>query len=261
MQIYWLTITLSTTHPVPPLLCPLIQFLQSIIFGQKSPVVCLSENLVDEIPQYLSLFHQAQLSARCSDLQIVADINTSAPSITVVFLECDLESLEYVKQAAEQFVSQSDRLDVLVCNAGAMNVPPALTKDGYEVYFGLNHLAHALFIKLLLPTLLRTAESPNANRPRSNVLVCNAGVMNVPPALTKDGYEVYFGLNQLAHALFIKLLLPTLLRTAETPNADTRVCVVRRARLDAELFRARTYEPARILKRSSSLNHTVEGLT
>ncbi|KAJ7030806.1 oxidoreductase [Mycena alexandri] len=95
--------------------------------------------------------------------QIVADINASAPSITIVFLECDLESLESVKQAAEQFVSQSDRLDVLVCNAGVMNVPPALTKDGYEVHFGLNHLAHALFIKLLLPTLLRTAETPNAD--------------------------------------------------------------------------------------------------
>ncbi|KAJ7726000.1 oxidoreductase [Mycena metata] len=95
--------------------------------------------------------------------EIVADINASAPSITVAFLECDLESLESVKHAAEQFVSQSDRLDVLVCNAGVMNAPPTLTKEGYEVHFGVNHLAHALFIKLLLPTLLRAAELPNGD--------------------------------------------------------------------------------------------------
>ncbi|KAJ7735919.1 oxidoreductase [Mycena metata] len=95
--------------------------------------------------------------------QVVADINTTAPSITAAFLECDLESLASVQRAVEQFISQSDRLDVLICNAGVMNVPPALTKDGYEVHFGLNHLAHALFMKLLLPTLLRTADLPNAD--------------------------------------------------------------------------------------------------
>lgn len=47
--------------------------------------------------------------------------------------------------------------------------------------------------------------------------------MNVPPALTPEGYEVHFAVNHIAHALLIKLLLPTLLRTAETPNSDVRI--------------------------------------
>ncbi|KAJ6473577.1 oxidoreductase [Mycena vitilis] len=100
-------------------------------------------------------------SARAN--QVIAEIKSSAPSVSIVFLECDLESLASVEKAAKQFISKSDRLDILICNAGVMNVPPALTKDGYEAHFGINHVAHALFIKLLLPTLLRTADAPGSD--------------------------------------------------------------------------------------------------
>jgi NAD(P)-dependent dehydrogenase (short-subunit alcohol dehydrogenase family) len=33
-----------------------------------------------------------------------------------------------------------------------------LTKDGYELHFGINHLAHALWIRILLPLLQKTAK-------------------------------------------------------------------------------------------------------
>ncbi|KAF8170674.1 oxidoreductase [Mycena galopus ATCC 62051] len=95
--------------------------------------------------------------------QIIAEINSATPSVDVIFVKCDLTSLASVEEAAKLVISQTDRLDILVCNAGVMNVPPALTKDGYEVHFGINHIAHALLIKLLLPTLLRTAEAPNSD--------------------------------------------------------------------------------------------------
>ena len=39
-----------------------------------------------------------------------------------------------------------------------MAVPPALTKDGYEIQFGTNHLGHALLIKHLIPVMLSTAK-------------------------------------------------------------------------------------------------------
>ncbi|KAJ7257889.1 oxidoreductase [Mycena haematopus] len=95
--------------------------------------------------------------------QIIAQIKTTSTSVDVVFLECDLTSLASVEKAAKLVISQTDRLDILICNAGVMNVPPALTKEGYEVHFGINHIAHALLIKLLLPTLLRTAEVPDSD--------------------------------------------------------------------------------------------------
>ncbi|KAJ7630333.1 oxidoreductase [Roridomyces roridus] len=91
--------------------------------------------------------------------EIIAETKPSK----VVFLECDMTSLASVQAMAQRVISETDRLDVLMCNAGVMNVPPALTKDGFEVHFGINHMAHALLIKLLLPTLLHTAEAPGSD--------------------------------------------------------------------------------------------------
>lgn len=56
--------------------------------------------------------------------------------------------------------------------------------------------------------------------------MCNAGIMAVPAGLTKDGYEIQFGTNHLGHALLIKLLLPTMVRTAELPDSDVRVVML-----------------------------------
>lgn len=85
----------------------------------------------------------------------------AGPGVEVTYVECDLASLASVGGVLERF--KSSRLDILICNAGIMVTPPALTADGYELQFGTNHLGHALLIKRLLPTMLRTAEEPNAD--------------------------------------------------------------------------------------------------
>ena len=46
--------------------------------------------------------------------------------------------------------------------------------------------------------------------------------MGISAGTTQDGYENQFGINQLAHALFIKNLLPTLQRTADS-HGDARI--------------------------------------
>ncbi|TVY23159.1 putative oxidoreductase [Lachnellula hyalina] len=81
-----------------------------------------------------------------------------APDAKLTFLSCDLASLSHVKAATDEFleINKEGRLDILICNAGIMALPPALTKDGYEIQFGTNHLGHALIIKKLLPSLLKT---------------------------------------------------------------------------------------------------------
>lgn len=73
----------------------------------------------------------------------------------------DMLSLASVKAATNKFVH--DRLDILMCNAGIMAVPPALSKDGFETQFATNHLAHAMIIQQLLPVLLRTADEPGSD--------------------------------------------------------------------------------------------------
>jgi retinol dehydrogenase 12 len=84
--------------------------------------------------------------------------NTDFDIVKVTFLECNLGSLASVRGAAKQVLSSNQRLDVLLCNAGILDVPLGLSADGYEIHFGVNYLGHALLINLLLPLLLKTTE-------------------------------------------------------------------------------------------------------
>lgn len=93
--------------------------------------------------------------------EVIAEVNAVVPTAKVTFIECDLASLASIKAGMQKFTSQ--RLDILICNAGIMAVPAGLTEDGYEIQFGTNHLGHALLIKLLLPTLSQTAAQPGAD--------------------------------------------------------------------------------------------------
>jgi NAD(P)-dependent dehydrogenase (short-subunit alcohol dehydrogenase family) len=88
----------------------------------------------------------------------IQEIKTHVPDASIKLLEIDLASLESVAAAASKVKSQSSRLDILINNGGISNVPPATTKDGFEIQFGTNYIGHYLLTKLLLPTLLKTAE-------------------------------------------------------------------------------------------------------
>ena len=99
---------------------------------------------------------------------IISTAKETCPSVIVTFLALDLGSLESVKAGAKTFLSlfptgEKPRLDIMICNAGVMALPPGITSDGYEIQFGTNYLGHALLVKLLLPTLLSTASLPSSD--------------------------------------------------------------------------------------------------
>ena len=52
--------------------------------------------------------------------------------------------------------------------------------------------------------------------------------MAVPAGTTKDGYEIQSGTNHLGHAALVKLLLPTVLSTADQPESDVRIVILNR---------------------------------
>lgn len=75
----------------------------------------------------------------------------------VELIEMDNNSLSSVREAAKMFLSKSNKLNVLVNNAGIMASPERQTEDGFESQFGVNHLAHFLFFNLLKETLLASS--------------------------------------------------------------------------------------------------------
>lgn len=76
----------------------------------------------------------------------------------------DLSSLDSVRKAASTFLSNTDKLHVLVCNAGIMAPPYETTTDGFESQFGICHLGHFLLFQLLKPTLLSSSTPDHASR-------------------------------------------------------------------------------------------------
>lgn len=144
----------------------------------------------------------------------IAEIKKEVPDANITFLELDLASLTSVKKAADTFNASSDRLDILLNNAGVMALSAQTTKDGYEIQFGTNHVGHALFTKLLMPTLQRTAEEKG-----SDVRIVNVSSTghNLPPKgglVLKDAASdmsayntwVRYGQSKLANILFTREL-------------------------------------------------------
>jgi len=87
----------------------------------------------------------------------LADIRKRSGSDTVEVMPLDLASFASIRTFSEAFLASHDRLDVLVNNAGLVQQQRALTDDGFEMTFGVNHLGHFLLTSLLLDRLCASA--------------------------------------------------------------------------------------------------------
>jgi len=68
-------------------------------------------------------------------------------------LTADFTDLFSVCEAANRFVNEYDRLDVLVLNAGAIIPERRISEHGNELTFQVNHIAHFMLLRVLQPLL------------------------------------------------------------------------------------------------------------
>lgn len=79
-------------------------------------------------------------------------IRQDVPGADLAFVPLDQADLESVREAAE-IAGSEPHIDVLVNNAGVMFPPLERTKQGFELQWGVNHLAPFALTGLLLPKL------------------------------------------------------------------------------------------------------------
>jgi NAD(P)-dependent dehydrogenase (short-subunit alcohol dehydrogenase family) len=72
-------------------------------------------------------------------------------------LQLDLSGLSSVRKAADEVNTYQEKSGVLVNNADVMIPPLTRTVDGFDLQFGINHIAHFLLTNLLPE---KTAGSP-----------------------------------------------------------------------------------------------------
>jgi NAD(P)-dependent dehydrogenase (short-subunit alcohol dehydrogenase family) len=86
-------------------------------------------------------------------------IKSSVPGVDLELLSVDLGSLASVRAATRELLNDGRPLHGLIANAGIMATPFALTVDGFESQFGVDHLGHFLLVRELLPLLVAGAPS------------------------------------------------------------------------------------------------------
>lgn len=91
----------------------------------------------------------------------------AAPGVHIEMIRADLTLMADTVRAANEIIALTDRIDVLLNNAGGVAKARVLTAEGNEATFAGNHLGHFLLTKRLLP-LLRTAA---ANSPPGSTRV------------------------------------------------------------------------------------------
>jgi NAD(P)-dependent dehydrogenase (short-subunit alcohol dehydrogenase family) len=89
----------------------------------------------------------------------IGEIRASVPDAELTLKELDLSSLKSVAALGKELNGDGRPIDILINNAEVMTPPQRQqTDDGFELQFGVNHLAHFALTGHLLP-LLRAARS------------------------------------------------------------------------------------------------------
>ncbi|WP_033320440.1 SDR family NAD(P)-dependent oxidoreductase [Streptomyces yerevanensis] len=120
----------------------------------------------------------------------------------VTVQELDLTSLESIRAAAADLHGTHTGIDLLINNAGVMNPPKQITRDGFELQFGTNHLGHFAFTGLLLDLLLPV--------PGSRVVTVSSVAHRIRAAIHFDDLQsersysrvAAYGQSKLANLMF-----------------------------------------------------------
>jgi len=130
----------------------------------------------------------------------------------VEFIQCDLADWEQTGRTAFDIAKKTDRLDILINNAGRGIMSYQLNKSGVDLHMATNHFGHVILTSHLLPLLKKTAEK--GDKVRIVQLGSNAHEMapkdtnfeSIDELNTDLGPNPQYGRSKLAAILYAKYL-------------------------------------------------------
>lgn len=117
----------------------------------------------------------------------------------------DLASLASVKAVAKTISSDLQKIDVLINNAGGIFQEREESKDGIEMHFAMNHLAHFLLTNEL-ELLLKASEARIVSLSSEAHRMANLNLDNIQEKESYNAMRVY-GNAKLCNILFTKGLV------------------------------------------------------
>ncbi|KAF3764642.1 hypothetical protein M406DRAFT_62238 [Cryphonectria parasitica EP155] len=143
-------------------------------------------------------------------------------SSKVEWIQCDLADWEAVARSAHKIKSNTDRLDILINNAGKGIMTADITSYGVDSHMAINHFGHVILTSHLLPIMKKTAESGETVR----IVNYGSNAHQSAPKDTKfasleelnhdNGPTAQYGRSKLATMLYARYLASYL--TADYPR-------------------------------------------
>jgi NAD(P)-dependent dehydrogenase (short-subunit alcohol dehydrogenase family) len=149
--------------------------------------------------------------------QVKSEILQKNPQAQIRLYNCDLASMQSVKNFTEQVKQDFDHLDILINNAGLWQDKFETSADGIEMTWAVNHLAPFLLTNLLLD-LLKKAPKARIINVASDLHQGEINWQDVEFRKNFSGLNAYKQ-SKLANILFTRLLAEKLKGTNITANA------------------------------------------
>lgn len=126
---------------------------------------------------------------------------------TLDIISIDLTDLSSIRTFVEEFKSKYDRLDILMNNAGVVNLAEkSVTHEGYEMHMATNHYGHFALTGLLFEVLTRTPGSRVVTMSSGAYKQGNIDFEDLNWDMRKYNRIKSYGDSKLANLLFMKKL-------------------------------------------------------